>query len=98
MAARTGSRPTALDLATFLPYRLSALSGLTQRLLEATLSRSGVTIAQFFAQGAGVEISSQFLSALPYLATIVVLVLISRNVTMIRLNSPVSLGRSYRPD
>lgn len=47
MAARAGSLATALDLATFLPYRLSALSGLTQRLLEATLSRSGVTIAQW---------------------------------------------------
>src|SRR5207248_3203554 len=58
----------------------------------------GVTIAQFFAQGAGVAVTSQLLSALPYLATIVVLVFISRNVNTIRLNSPVSLGRAYRPD
>jgi simple sugar transport system permease protein len=43
-------------------------------------------------------VPSQFLSALPYVATIVVLVAISRNVATIRLNSPVSLGRSYRPD
>lgn len=47
MATRTGSRADEFDLATFLPYRLSALSGLTQRLLEATLTRSGVTIAQW---------------------------------------------------
>src|SRR4029077_5465284 len=58
----------------------------------------GVTIAQFFAQGAGVSIPSQFLSSLPYLATIVVLVFISRNLATIRLNAPVSLAKSYRPD
>ena len=51
-----------------------------------------------FAQGAGIDVASQLLSSLPYLATIVVLVIISRNVATIRLNSPVSLGRSYRPD
>ncbi len=47
MAARTAPGADAFDLATFLPYRLSALSGLTQRLLEATLARSGVTVAQW---------------------------------------------------
>jgi simple sugar transport system permease protein len=31
-------------------------------------------------------------------ATVVVLVIISRNLNTIRLNSPVSLGQSYRPD
>ena len=39
----------------------------------------GVTMLQFQLQGEGVQISSQFLTMLPYLATIVVLVLISRN-------------------
>jgi general nucleoside transport system permease protein len=43
-------------------------------------------------------VTAQLLSSLPYLATIVVLVIISRNVNTIRLNSPVSLGRAYRPD
>ncbi|MBM3385141.1 MAG: ABC transporter permease, partial [Betaproteobacteria bacterium] len=38
------------------------------------------------------------LSSLPYLATIVVLVLISRNPHTIRLNAPVSLGKPYHPD
>jgi simple sugar transport system permease protein len=38
------------------------------------------------------------LSSLPYWATIIVLVIISRNVQTIRQNSPVSLGRAYRPD
>ena len=45
-----------------------------------------------------IEIPSQFLSSLPYLATIIVLVVISRNVNTIRLNSPASLGQPYRPD
>jgi simple sugar transport system permease protein len=58
----------------------------------------GVTITQFFAQGAGVAIASQFLSSLPYLATIVVLVLISRNPEVIRRNAPVSLGQVYHPE
>jgi simple sugar transport system permease protein len=58
----------------------------------------GVTIAQFFAQGAGAAIASQLLTSLPYVATIVVLVLISRNPTVIRLNAPMSLGKSYHPD
>jgi len=58
----------------------------------------GVTVAQFFAQGAGVGLPSELLSAFPYLATIVVLVLISRDAAAIRLNSPMSLGRSFRPE
>jgi DNA-binding MarR family transcriptional regulator len=47
MATSSSSSATALDLTTFLPYRLATLSGLTQRLLEAMLSRSGVTIVQW---------------------------------------------------
>ena len=58
----------------------------------------GVTGAQFFAQGEGAAIASQFLAMLPYLATVVVLVLISRNTNTIRLNAPVALGRSFHPD
>jgi len=57
----------------------------------------GVMISQLFFQSSSVqvEIPSQFLSALPYLATIVVLVLISSNAKMIRLNSPASLGKPF---
>ena len=60
----------------------------------------GVMVAQLFLQGSGlqIEIPSQFLSALPYLATIVVLVAISRNRQTIRLNSPVSLGQPWHAD
>lgn len=58
----------------------------------------GITIAQFHIQGFGIEIPSQLLSMLPYIATIVVLVLISRDQNTIRLNSPASLGVIYHPD
>jgi simple sugar transport system permease protein len=60
----------------------------------------GVLVAQLFVQGSGMEINipSQFLSSLPYLATIVVLVIISRDQNTVRLNAPVSLGQPYRPD
>ena len=55
----------------------------------------GITIIQLHAQGMGVGVPSQFLSMLPYLATIVVLVLISRDETRARLNAPACLGRSF---
>ena len=45
-----------------------------------------------------IDVPQQFLSALPYIATIVVLVLISRNALSIRLNFPASLGQPFRPD
>ena len=57
-----------------------------------------VTLAQFQAQAAGVAIPSQLLAMLPYLATIVVLAFISRDVRMIRLNAPASLGKPYHPE
>jgi simple sugar transport system permease protein len=60
----------------------------------------GVMISQLFVQGLGLklDVPAQFLSALPYVATIAVLVLISRNAASVRLHSPVSLGRPFRAD
>ena len=55
----------------------------------------GLTIIQLHAQGLGIEIAPQFLSMLPYLATVVVLVLISRDSARARLNAPACLGRSF---
>jgi len=57
-----------------------------------------VTIGQLHAQALGVAIPSQFLSALPYIATIVVLVLISRNRRMTLMNTPACLGQGFVPD
>jgi simple sugar transport system permease protein len=42
-----------------------------------------------------VDIPVQFLTMLPYIATIVVLVVISRNPAWIRLNMPASLGKPF---
>ena len=81
----------ALALVVFATWRPA-------RVMIGAYLFGGVTIAQFFAQGGGIAVPAPFLSALPYLATIIVLVVISRNVATIRLNSPVSLGRPYRPD
>jgi general nucleoside transport system permease protein len=58
----------------------------------------GVTTAQLFAQGAGARVPTELMSALPYLATIIVLVLISRDATLIRLNVPASLGKPFHAE
>ena len=57
----------------------------------------GVTMLQFHLQASGVHIASQLLSMLPYIATIIVLVLISRNPAWIRANMPASLGKPFYP-
>jgi ABC-type uncharacterized transport system permease subunit len=74
--------------ATWRPWRL---------VLGAWLF-GGVTILQLFAQGFGIELPSEVLSALPYLATIVVLVAISRSPNTLRLNTPLSLAQTFRPE
>lgn len=80
----------ALALTTFATWRPA-------RLLLGAYLFGGVTMLQFHLQGQGVEIASQFLSMLPYVATIVVLVLISRNAAFIRINMPAALGKPFFP-
>jgi ABC-type uncharacterized transport system permease subunit len=55
----------------------------------------GVTQMQLFAQGFDLPVPTEFLSMLPYAATIVVLVIICRDPKTILLNQPASLGRSF---
>jgi len=57
-----------------------------------------VSISQLHAQAFGIGIPSQFLSALPYLATIFVLILISHNRRTTLINTPASLGKPFVPD
>jgi simple sugar transport system permease protein len=45
-----------------------------------------------------VAVPSQIMAMLPYVATIVVLALISRNPDWIRLNIPASLGKNFNPN
>ncbi len=80
----------ALALTTFATWRPA-------RVLLGAYLFGGVTMLQFHLQGQGVDVPSQFLSMLPYLATIVVLVLISRNAGFIKANMPASLGRPFTP-
>ncbi|HLT98449.1 MAG TPA: ABC transporter permease [Burkholderiaceae bacterium] len=68
------------------------------RLLVGAYLFGGITILTYHMQAMGVPIASQLLSMLPYVATIVVLVLISRNASWIRLNMPASLGKTFNPN
>jgi simple sugar transport system permease protein len=80
----------ALALTTFATWRPA-------RVLLGAYLFGGVTMLQFHLQGSGVEVPSQFLTMLPYLATVVVLALISRNPAWIRANMPASLGKPFYP-
>ena len=67
------------------------------RLLLGACLFGGMTILQMHAQGLGVALPSQLLSALPYVATILVLMLISRDRKKLQLNLPASLGKTFVP-
>lgn len=80
----------ALALTTFATWRPA-------RVLLGAYLFGGVTMLQFHLQGVGVELPSQVLSMLPYLATIFVLALISRNPRWIRINIPAAMGKPFHP-
>ena len=80
----------ALALTTFATWRPA-------RVLLGAYLFGGVTMLQFHLQGVGVQLPTQVLSMLPYLATIVVLALISRNPRWIRINIPAAIGKPFYP-
>jgi len=80
----------ALALTTFATWRPA-------RVLLGAYLFGGLTMVQFHLQGMGVNVPSQVLTMLPYLATVVVLVLISRNPLWIRTNMPQSIGKPFYP-
>ena len=80
----------ALALTTFATWRPA-------RVLLGAYLFGGVTMLQFHLQAIGVDVPSQFLTMLPYAATIVVLALISRNPQWIRINMPASIGKPFYP-
>jgi simple sugar transport system permease protein len=80
----------ALALTTFATWRPA-------RVLLGAYLFGGVTMLQLQLQSQGVQLPTQFLTMLPYLATIVVLVLISRNAAFIRVNMPASIGKPFFP-
>ena len=67
------------------------------RLMLGAYLFGAVTILQFHAQGLGIMVPVQFLAALPYVATIVVLVIISRDRRLLQNNLPASLGKPFLP-
>jgi len=81
----------ALALTTFATWRPA-------RVLLGAYLFGGVTMLQFHLQGQGVDVPNQFLGMLPYLATIVVLVLISSNAAWVKANMPASLGKPFSPN
>jgi len=81
----------ALALVVFASWRPA-------RVLVGAYLFGAVTIAQFHAQATGIAIPAQFLTSLPYIATIVVLVLIARNRRATIINTPASLGKPFVAD
>jgi len=80
----------ALALVVFASWRPA-------RLVIGAYLFGAVTILQLHAQGWGVGVPSQLMSALPYLATVIVLVLISRARTG-GSTGPAALGTVFVPD
>lgn len=80
----------ALALTVFATWRPG-------RLLFGAYLFGGVTMLQLSLQVRGVHVPSELLTMLPYLSTIFVLVLISRNAQWIRVNMPASLGKPFVP-
>jgi simple sugar transport system permease protein len=81
----------ALALVVFASWR-------PLRLLAGAYLFGGVTILQLYVQGmGGIGVPSQVMSMLPYLATIVVLTIISAGSVRGRLDAPACLGKPFRP-
>ncbi|HEX2525650.1 MAG TPA: ABC transporter permease [Geminicoccus sp.] len=81
----------ALALVVFATWR-------PWRVLLGAYIFGGVTIIGLQIQAAGASLDSNLIAMTPYLATVVVLVLISRDVTRIRLHTPASLARPFHPE
>ena len=80
----------ALALTTFACWK-------PWRVVAGAYLFGGVTILQLNLQGLGIAVAPQLMTMLPYLATIFVLALVSRNPNWIRLNIPASLGKPFNP-
>jgi simple sugar transport system permease protein len=78
----------ALALVVFAAWR-------PWRVLLGAYLFGGITVLQLHSQALGAKVDAQLLSMLPYLATIVVLVLISRDAMRLRLNAPACLGKPF---
>lgn len=80
----------ALALVVFASWRVG-------RLLLGAYLFGLASILHLVAQGVGLNLPSNLLAMLPYVATTVVLVLLSRDGLRTRLYAPVSLGQPWQP-
>ncbi len=78
----------ALAIVVFAAWRPS-------RVLLGAYLFGGVTVIQLHVQGFGVDIEAQYLSMMPYLVTILVLVLISNDKARTTLNAPACLAKPF---
>jgi len=79
----------ALALVVFATWR-------PWRLVAGAYLFAVVTQLQFYGQDWGVPVPSQMLAMAPYLATVVALVIISRDRALTRANAPACIGRPFR--
>ena len=78
----------ALALVVFAAWR-------PWRLLAGAYLFGAVTILQLHSQALGIKIDAQLLSMLPYLVTVAVLVIISRDKMRVKLTAPACLGKPF---
>ncbi|WP_120497602.1 ABC transporter permease [Kiloniella sp. EL199] len=71
---------------------------LPKRLAIGAYLFGAVWIMGLYVQALGFGIPSQFLSSLPYVVTIIALVIISGNKTLTRVNTPACIGQTFVPD
>ncbi|HCW91958.1 MAG TPA: ABC transporter permease, partial [Marinobacter sp.] len=80
----------ALALVVFATWR-------PERVLLGAYLFGAASILHLVLQGLGWNISTELLAMLPYVVTILMLVLLSWNPVRTHLNTPLSLGQPYRP-
>ncbi|HUF87265.1 MAG TPA: ABC transporter permease [Thermohalobaculum sp.] len=68
------------------------------RLVAGAVLFAAVTQLQFYGQNWGIPVPSQFMAMAPYLATILALVVISRDVNLTKANAPACIGRPFRAE
>lgn len=80
----------ALALVVFASWR-------AERILLGAYLFGAASIMHLILQGTRFEVAPNLLAMLPYVATILVLILLSSNHAKTKLNTPMSLGVPYRP-
>lgn len=78
----------ALALVVFAAWRPG-------RVLAGAYLFGGISVLQLHSQGFGLALDPQILAMFPYLATIIVLVIISADKMRLKLNAPASLGKPF---